>query len=329
MIAVTTPLASLAQPGGILKTVAIRPEGRLLAIALTASAPMQSYTLMRQGPPQSRDLVLSLPGFTSETPAAVDTGDHRMRIEIARDEKTTPPGLRITFGGVGDSLVKVVHEGAALVIVIIPPEKGQDAADAYLMGANDTQVENSGREDPKGSDAADAYRIGADDTLQIDVFGHDDLNKTLKVSPHGLISFPLIGKLRAEGRTVDDLADEITQRLSANYIQDPHVTVSIWEYLSQWVSVMGEVAQPGRYYMTGPMSLIDALSQAGGLTEKAGKEIVVTRRREAMNPASAGEVFRVEVSALLSALEGGSNLRLQSGDVVNISPAGPDRAAKP
>ena len=304
LIVVMAPLASLAQSsGGVLKTVAIRPEGRLLAIELTASVPMQSYALMRQGPPESRDLVLSLPGFTSEAPAAIDTGDYLLPIEIVRDEKADRPGVKITFGRVGDSLVKVAQEGAALTIVIIPPEKR--------------------------SDAADAYRIGANDTLQIDVFGHEDLNKTLKVSPHGLISFPLIGNVRAEGRTVDDVAAEITERLAADYIQDPHVTVSVWEYLSQWVSVMGEVAQPGRYYMTGPMSLIDALSQAGGLTEKAGKEIVVTRRAEAMDPAAAGEVFRVQVPALLSAADGGSNLRLRSGDVINVGSAGPDRAAKP
>jgi len=297
------PSATETAPGGVIRAVELVPEGRLLRIHLRAALPITEYVLARQGPPEKRDLVVHLPGFTSEASTPVDVGDYLLPVEIGAEERDGRPGLAVVFGDVGDSLVQVAQDGADLSILIIPPGKR--------------------------TDAAGAYRIGANDMLQIDVFGHEDLNKTLKVSPSGLISFPLIGNVHAEGKTVDEVAAEITERLGTDYIQDPHVTVSVWEYLSQWVNLVGEVAQPGRYYMTGPMTLIDAITQAGGLTVHAGKEILVTRRPEEVDPASAGEVFRVEIAALFSAEGGKLNLRLRSGDIVNVATAESPRAAKP
>jgi len=298
-----TARAAGASPGGVIKAVDLVPEGRLLRIHLRAEAPIGRYVLARQGPPEKRDLVVHLPGFTSVAATPVDVGDYLLPVEIGAASADGVPELKVVFGNVGDSLVQVAQDGADLSILIIPP----------------------GRR----SEAADAYRIGVNDMLQIDVFGHEDLNKTLKVSPSGLISFPLIGNVHAEGKTVDEVSAEITDRLGADYIQDPHVTVSVWEYLSQWVNIVGEVAQPGRYYMTGPMTLIDAITEAGGLTTQAGKEILVTRRPEAVDPASAGKVFRVKIADLFSAEGGDLNLRLRSGDIVNVEAAEATRAAKP
>ncbi len=295
--------AADAATAGVIRAVDLIPEGRLLRIHLRAAAPIGRYVLSRQGPPEKRDLVVHLPGFTSEVPTPVDVGDYLLPVDIAVAVADGAPELKLVFGNVGDSLVQVAQDGADLSILIIPPEKR--------------------------SEAADAYRIGVNDMLQIDVFGHEDLNKTLKVSPSGLISFPLIGNVHAGGKTVDEVSAEITDRLGADYIQDPHVTVSVWEYLSQWVNLVGEVAQPGRYYMTGPMTLIDAITQAGGLTSQAGKEILVTRRPEAVDPASAGEVFRVNIADLFSAEGGSLNLRLRSGDIVNVETGEATRAAKP
>ena len=284
---------------GQLRSITVSAEGRLLRVRLKTSGPLQRFTLSRQGPPEKRDLVVKLPGLSAQTAAQVDTGDYLLPVDVAADEG----GLKVVLGQVGDSLVSVGQEVDELSIVIIPPEKK--------------------------SDAAAAYRIGVNDSLQIDVFGHEDLNKTLKVSPRGLINFPLIGNVRAEGRTVDEVEADVTERLAKDYIQDPHVTVSVWEYLSQWVNVIGEVAHPGRYYMTGPTSLIDAISQAGGLVPTAGGEILITRRPEEVDPASAGEVFRVEIKALFSTDGARLNQRLRPGDIVNVLGAESPRAAKP
>jgi len=290
-----------ADEATVLRSVTVSAEGRLLRVNLKAGAPLQRYTLSRQGPPEKRDLVLRLPGFTSQTPTQVDTGDYLLPVEVTADD--AGQGLKVVLGLVGDSLVSVGQEGDQLSIVIIPPEKK--------------------------SDSATAYGIGVNDSLQVDVFGHEDLNKTLKVSPRGLINFPLIGNVSVEGRTVDEVAGEITDRLSKDFIQDPHVTVSVWEYLSQWVNVIGEVAHPGRYYMTGPTSVIDAISQAGGLNEAAGPQILITRRPDEVDPASAGEVFRIDIKALFSSEGSKLNQRLRSGDILNVLGSESPRAAKP
>lgn len=279
-----------------LTSVEVAPEGRLLRVTLKADAPLIHYTLARQGPPEKRDLTVRIPGARSTVPLPVDTGEYVMPVAIGPDGKEAD-ALLLVLSGVGDSLVRVAQESDRLTLTLIPPERR--------------------------SDAADAYRIGPNDILQIDVFGHDDLSKTLKVSPRGSVNFPLIGTVSADGRSVDEVALDIKERLAKDYLQDPQVVVSVWEYLSQWVNVMGEVAQPGRFYMTGPMSLIDALSQAGGLTPAAGTEILITRRAEEVDPASAGEVFRVDVKALLGADGARLNHRLRNGDTVNI----PGRAA--
>ena len=296
-------LAVMAAPGAApvraaaLESITLVPEGRLLRVYLRTDESASAYTLTRQGPPEKRDLVVRLPGFKTHTPESIDTGDYLMPVDVTTVQEAGVSVLKVTLGLVGDSLVQVSQDGPELSVLIIPPETR--------------------------SEVAGAYRIGANDQLQIDVFGHEDLNKTLKVSPSGQISFPLIGNVRAAERTVDELAAEITERLGADYIQDPHVTVSVWEYLSQWVNVIGAVAQPGRYYMTGPTSLIDALSQAGGLTENAAGEILVTRRHDQVDPSSAGEVFRVDIDELFSERGVDLNLPLRSGDIINVS--GPEQ----
>ncbi|HET6372526.1 MAG TPA: polysaccharide biosynthesis/export family protein [Candidatus Polarisedimenticolia bacterium] len=278
--------------GGTLKGITVQPDGRMLRITFQAAAPIMEYTLSRQGPPEKRDLVVRLPGFISQTPATIDTGDYILPIDVVREEEPGSQGVKVTLGMVGDNLIRVVHQGSDLGVFVIAPEKRSDAANTYLIGANDM--------------------------LQVDVFGHEDLNKTLKVSPRGLINFPLIGNVRAEGHTVDDVAADITERLAADFLKDPHVTVSVWEYLSQWVNVIGEVARPGRYYLTGATTLVDALSQAGGLAPGAGKEILVSRRAEEVDPAAAGEVFHVDLKALFSAEGTHLNMRLRSGDIINV-----------
>ncbi len=284
-------LAIVAQDAPALKSIVFELQGRLLAIRIETTSPVTEYTVGRQGYPEKRDLVVTLPGFTSAIERVEGADAYRLPIEITR-EGDGKAALKVVLGYVGDSLVQVAHKDGSLSILVIAPEARSETVDAYL--------------------------IGPDDLLQIDVFGHEDLNKTLKVSPGGMIQFPLIGAVVAEGRTVDDLAKEITERLASEYLQDPHVTVSIWEYQSKWVNIIGEVVRPGRYYMTGTTTLLDALSEAGGLASGAGSEILVARRADQSDPADAGEVFHVKIDQLFSSEGARLNLRLKSGDIVNV-----------
>lgn len=280
----------------VLTGVEVAPEGRLLRVTFRATGPLERFVLTRQGPPNDRDLVLDLQGVVSgmSLPPTDSSGEgSEARYQISPIDAEGGRALRVVLDRAGDSLVRLDHGAGSLSLVIIPPEGGRVRS-------------------------ADAYRIGADDVLAISVFGHDDLSKTMKVSPDGLINYPLIGNVKASGRSVDEVAGEIQEKLATNYLVDPHVTVSVWEYLSQWVNVIGAVIKPGRYYMTGPMTVIDAVSQAGGATPSAGDVIQVTRRAMESDPSAAGEVITISASSILSPNGGSAVMRLRPGDVVNV-----------
>ena len=109
------------------------------------------------------------------------------------------------------------------------------------------------------------YRIGANDKLDITVFEVKDLSlEKAKVDSNGLILFPLIGEVRAAGKTSSELAKEIATRLGERYLANPHVSVLIDESAAQKVTVDGVVGQPGVYDIAGQTSLLQAVALAKG-----------------------------------------------------------------
>lgn len=115
-----------------------------------------------------------------------------------------------------------------------------------------------------------SYRLGAGDEIEINVFDVPELNVTVRLRESGFLSLPLIGPVKAMGLTETDLLDELTNRLSA-YVRRPQVSVFISNYGSQKVAVMGAVRNPGTYPLKkGENSLLELISEAGGVSDKAG-----------------------------------------------------------
>jgi len=108
------------------------------------------------------------------------------------------------------------------------------------------------------------YRIGADDLLEIQVFGVDQLTRTVRVSSRGTVSLPLIGTLQVGGLTSNEAEAMIVARLAESYLQDPQVTLFIKEFTAQRVTVEGAVNRPGVYPLRGGSSLLQTLALAGG-----------------------------------------------------------------
>jgi protein involved in polysaccharide export with SLBB domain len=108
-----------------------------------------------------------------------------------------------------------------------------------------------------------AYKIGPADTLDIQVFKVPDLAKTVQVAENGDINFPLVGDLQAAGKTAHELERDLTRRLGAKYLRDPHVTVLVREYNSQRVTVSGAVKSSGVYPIKGSTSLMQVVAMAG------------------------------------------------------------------
>ena len=120
------------------------------------------------------------------------------------------------------------------------------------------------------------YRIGPNDVIRVQVFGEEDLTVESKVSGEGKINYPLLGMIPVDGRTIEELQQELTVRLAAGFVRQPKVSVSIVRHRNFYVS--GEVRTPGGYPYEEGLTVEKALSLAGGLTEKADKQgLKVTR----------------------------------------------------
>ena len=108
------------------------------------------------------------------------------------------------------------------------------------------------------------YRIGPEDLIEIQVFGVDQLTRTVRVNSRGLISLPLVGNLEVGGLTSQQAESLVVARLAENFLQNPQVSLFIREYTSQRVTIEGAVNKPGVYPLRGPTTLLQSLAVAGG-----------------------------------------------------------------
>jgi len=158
------------------------------------------------------------------------------------------------------------------------------------------------------------YVIGSEDLLEINVFEQPDLDRTVRVSGDGTIRIPLVGVIPVAGLTVQEAEKKLRDLLEEKYLTDPQVSVFVKEYGSKKVSVIGAVGKPGVYEMLGPRTLMQVLSQAGGLTENAGAELYVLRAGEAGKE----ERLPVRVGDLMANRMPGLNIAIEPGDVVSV-----------
>jgi polysaccharide export outer membrane protein len=123
------------------------------------------------------------------------------------------------------------------------------------------------------------YRIGPGDVLNIYVWKERDLTRDVNVLPDGKITFPLIGELQAQGLTVAELKKVISEKLQS-YVTAPEVTVVVVQPLSRRIYVIGQVANPGQLPLMPGMTVLQALSAAGGFTQWANEKKIRVIRRE-------------------------------------------------
>lgn len=123
------------------------------------------------------------------------------------------------------------------------------------------------------------YVVGPEDILSIYVWKEPDLTQDVTVLPDGKLTFPLVGQIQAQGRTVMELKDAITQRLQ-EYVTAPEVTVVVREINSRRIYTLGKLNSPGSYPLVAGMTVIQALSTAGGLAEWADEKNILVIRRE-------------------------------------------------
>ena len=124
-----------------------------------------------------------------------------------------------------------------------------------------------------------AARIHAGDKLKIVVYGEEALTGNYDVSPGGTVSMPLIGSIRAAGRTPAELDRDIANRYrSGSFLQEPKVTVDVAEF--QPIYVLGEAEKPGQYPFRSGLDVLTAVATAGGFTYRASKSTILIRHAD-------------------------------------------------
>jgi polysaccharide export outer membrane protein len=164
-----------------------------------------------------------------------------------------------------------------------------------------------------GSETPDDYLIGPEDVLEISVWKEEGLQKEILVRPDGGISFPLVGDIKAAGKSAAQLQKEIAARLQ-KYIPDPPVSVSILKIVNNKIYVIGRVNKPGEYLTGRYIDVLQALSMAGGLTPFASENNIKVLRKEGGKEI----VFPFEYGKVQAGKALEQNIRLKSGDTVVV-----------
>ena len=158
-----------------------------------------------------------------------------------------------------------------------------------------------------------AFHLGPGDVLLVSVWKDQELTREVMVRPDGKISFPLAGEIKAQGQTIAQLQKEMAERIQV-YVPDTPVTVMLQQLRSTKVFVVGKVTKPGMFIMQGKMTVLQALSMAGGLTRFADKDgIHVIRKDKDTQTALSFDYGQVSEGDDLS-----TNIFLHPGDTVVV-----------
>jgi len=182
------------------------------------------------------------------------------------------------------------------------------------------------------------YVIGSGDLLSIEVFDVPELTRDLRVNESGYVSIPLIAtRVQAAGLTAAQFQDKVAELLQSNeLVNSPEVTVTVKEQHSQPITVAGAVKTPILIQAEHQVTLLEALSQAGGVADDAANRILITRpgdvtglpgvsgdpSNDRKDPTASGTVITIDLSDLLDSGDAKFNIPLLSGDVVTVPRAG-------
>ena len=173
------------------------------------------------------------------------------------------------------------------------------------------------------STAQPGYQIGPQDELRITVFDAEELTGSYRVDGDGFITFPLLGRIGVGGTSLGETQDKLRTMLAkGDYNKNPQVRVDVGEYKSQSIIVSGELRAPAEIRVTGSMTLLRALAQAGSPLSSASSELTIARQRKgSTGPATAEntEVIRVNWRDLQTGRA--NDVVLQDGDVIYVPKA--------
>ena len=162
------------------------------------------------------------------------------------------------------------------------------------------------------SPAADAgYQLGPDDEVKIAIFGQPDLSSTTRIKEDGTVTLALIGPVSARGKTTSQLAQAIAASYaSGGFLTNPSVNVEVSNYVSRFVTVLGNVPQAGNYPLDRGYTVASMLAKAGGSSKEGANAVILT-------PADGSGPVRISLADMAA----GANRQLKAGDILFVPPA--------
>lgn len=226
---------------------------------------------------------------------------------------TAPPALAQTRARVPEEALKPSPKTAPAQAPTVPPtQTPAKSQETPAQAPAKSQETEPAAPEPLGKAE---YQVGISDVLEIHIFGQSQADQpTLyTISPSGTIRFPYVGDVLVVGKTVAQIHDQLTKRLSDGYIMDPQLSVGVKEYNSLSVTVLGEIQKPGRYPLRGPTTLLEILSEAG-LTKTSGGQATIARMEEGNN-----KIYTVKLDDMFSNNFEKVNIPIRNGDVINVT----------
>jgi polysaccharide biosynthesis/export protein len=219
-----------------------------------------------------------------------------------------------TAQDVGSVSPAVPAPDARTVNPVLPAENGSVAPPVLPVQSTATRT-------------AAGYVLGPDDVISIKALDADEISSGgIRIDPSGNISLPLVGRVAAGGLTVELLEQELAARLRT-YVREPAVAVTVTEYRSQPVTVLGSVGKSGLHQLEGRKTLIEILAMAGGLQADAGNLVKITRKVESgdiplpsarKDPTGQFTIAEVSLSKIMRATSPEENILILPNDVISV-----------
>jgi len=168
------------------------------------------------------------------------------------------------------------------------------------------------KETPVSGEIEHEYRISTGDSLEISLYGEPDMKQVTRVSEEGVITYPFLGSLEVGGLTPQEAEKKIEELLGKEYFVNPQVRITIKSYAK--FNILGEVRRPGSYEISGPMTVIDAISIAGGFTDIASQNGVRIVRKQG----DKSRIIKVPVKHILKTGDNSKNVYIKKGDTIVV-----------
>jgi polysaccharide export outer membrane protein len=166
------------------------------------------------------------------------------------------------------------------------------------------------------------YAVGDGDLLKITVYNNPDLTSEVRVSGEGMITVPLIGEVFVNEMTATDIGKKLADLFANGYIKKPQVAVFIQEYKSKKVTTLGEFTKPGLIEMRGNSTLMEVISNAGGITANAGETLFIQRNAVKGGGSPKDEIIiSIDLIKLLEGKDLSANVPVLDGDSIYVPKA--------